>query len=76
MTVPLTAKQITLSRSRKVSPGYSISHQWFDRNVMKRQEYFLYRNKTRLIQKSVRSLRTGDNRKNGTTLTQRRCYSA
>ncbi len=38
MTVPLTGKWITLSRSRtewKASPGTSICHQWFNLNFMR-----------------------------------------
>ncbi len=73
---------MTLSRSRKVwkaSPGYSICHQWFSRDVMKRREYFLYGNKTKIltlfnIQKTVCILRPEDNLQNGITLTQRRRY--
>ncbi len=46
----------TLSRSRKVwntSPGYSICHQWFNRNVMKRREYFLGTVTSPLCQRSA-----------------------
>ncbi len=51
VTVPLTAKQSTLSRHRKVwktSAEYSICHQWFNRNVMEMQEYFLYAKKIKI----------------------------
>ncbi len=49
--VPLTAKYLTLSRPSKVwqtSSEYSICHQWFNRNVMKLREYFLYAKKTKM----------------------------
>ncbi len=52
VTVPLTAKQLTLSRPRKVwktFPKWSICHQWFNRNVMKPWYYFLYAKKTKLM---------------------------
>ncbi len=51
VTVPLTAKYLTLSRPRKVwktLSEYSICHQWFNRNVMKLREYFLYAKKTKM----------------------------
>ncbi len=59
MTVPLTAKKITLLRFRKdwkASPGKSIWCQWFNLNFMNRREYFLYAKKSKITTKNVSTI--------------------